>query len=116
MHKAEAMQDTASIFNGVADPRRSSATKHDLHEMLMIALPCFLSGGQNCAGMERYGQMKEGFLRQFMSLRHGIPSHDAFSDLFNAPDPEGLHGVLTRMVSGWEQRLGDVIAINGKVL
>ena len=110
------MQDICSIFNGVTDPRRSNATKHDLHEMLMIAFLCFLSGGQNCADMERYGRIKEGFLRNFMSLKHGIPSHDAFSDLFNALDPGGLQGVLTRMLSGWGERLGDVIAIDGKAL
>ena len=45
--------------------------------------------------------MKEGFLRKFMSLEHGIPSRDAFSGLFSTPDPGGIQGVLTRMLSGW---------------
>ncbi len=110
------MQDICSFFNGVDDPRRSNATKHDLQEMLTIAFPCFLSGGQNCADMERFGRMKEGFLRRFMALEHGIPSHDAFPHLFNALDPEGLHGVLTRMLADWGARPGDVIAIDGKAL
>ena len=55
--------------------------------------------------------MKEGFLRNFMSLGHGIPSRDAFSDLFSALDPGGLRGVLTRTLSGWGGRLDDMIAI-----
>ena len=71
------MQDICSFFNGVDDPRRSNARRHDLQEMLTIAFPCFLSGGRNCADMERFGRMKEGFLRRFMALEHGIPSHDA---------------------------------------
>ena len=71
------MQYICVIFNGVDDPKRSNATKHNLHGTLMIAFLCFLSGGQNYADMERFGRIKEGFLRGFMSLGHGIPSHDA---------------------------------------
>ena len=67
--------------------------------------------------MERYGRAKEGFLRRFMGLKHGIPSHDAFSDLFNALDPGGLQGVLLRLLEDWAAVLdGDVIAIDGKSL
>ena len=53
----------------------------------MIALLSVLCGGEGCADMERFGRAKEPFLRRFMVLAHGIPSHDAFSDLFNALDP-----------------------------
>ena len=110
------MQDLCSFFNGVDDPRRSNARRHDLQEMLTIAFPFFLSGGRNRADMERFGRMKEGFLQRFMALEHGIPSHDAFSDLSDAPAPEGLHGVLTRMLVDWGARPGDVTAIDGKAL
>jgi hypothetical protein len=72
------------IFEGVEVPRRSNATRHDLHEMLMIGLLCVLCGGEGCSDMAR--RSKEPFLRKFMSLEHGIPSHDAFSDLFKALD------------------------------
>ena len=60
--------------------------------------------------------MKEGFLRKFMSLEHGIPNHDALSGLFSAPDPGRLQGVLTRLLSGWGGRLGDMIVIDGRAL
>ena len=56
-------------------------------------------------------------MRRFMGLKHGIPSHDAFSDLFNALDPGGLQGVLLRLLEDWAAVLdGDVIAIDGKSL
>ncbi len=61
------MQDTFNVFNGVDDPRRGNATRHDLQEMLTIAFPFFLSGGRNRPGMERFGRMKEGFPPRFMS-------------------------------------------------
>ena len=50
----------------------------------MIALLSVLCGDDGCADMERFGRAKEPFLRRFLVLKHGIPSHDAFSDLFNA--------------------------------
>ncbi len=111
------MQDLKVIFEGVEDPRRSNATRHDLHEMLMIALLCALCGGEGCSDMALFGRCKESFLRRFMKLEHGIPSHDAFSDLFNALDPKGLNAALLRLAGGWAERLGDgVVAIDGKAL
>ena len=50
------MQDFARIFDGVEDPRTSNATRHDLHEMLMIALLCVICGGQTCTDMELFGR------------------------------------------------------------
>ena len=111
------MQDFARIFDGVEDPRTSNATRHDLHEMLMIALLCVICGGQTCTDMELFGRSKEQFLRRFMTLEHGIPSHDAFSALFRILDPDCLGRALLRLAADWAERLGpDVIAIDGKTL
>ena len=83
----------------------------------MIALLSVLCGDDGCADMERFGRAKEPFLRRFLVLKHGIPSHDAFSDLFNALDPGGLQKVLLRLLEDWASVLADdVIAIDGKSL
>ncbi len=109
------MQDMKVIFEGVEDPRHSNATRHDIHEMPMIALPVTLSGGKGCPDMAPFGRCREDFLRRFMKLEHGIPSHDAFSDLFSALDPEGTDAALLRLAGDWAERLGDgVTATDGK--
>ena len=111
------MLDVSMLFHEVEEPRRSNARRHDLHEMLLIALLSALSGGEGCVDMEGFGRAKEGFLRQFLRLEHGIPSHDAFSNLFRALDPDALHGVLRRITKDWAERLGgDVVAVDGKEL
>lgn len=111
------MEEFGHVFEGVADPRRSNATLHDLDEMLMIGLLSALCGGEGCADMERFGRAKEGFLRSFMRLEHGIPSHDAFTGLFNALDPGGLQRAMLRLAEGWAAGLtGEVVAIDGKAL
>ena len=61
--------------------------RHDLHEILMIALLTVLSGGETCTDMGQFGREMKAFLRRFMTLEHGIPNHDAFSDLFNCLNP-----------------------------
>ena len=109
------MQDFGRILDGVEDPRTSNATRHDLHDMLMIALLCMICGGQTCTDMELFRRSKEAFLRRSMKRGHGIPSHDAFSSLFRVLDPECLQRVLVRLASDRVGRLGpDVIAIDGK--
>ncbi len=54
-------------------------------------------------------------LRRCIRLKHGIPSHDAFSDLFTALDPGGVQKVLLRLLENWASVLDrDVIALAGK--
>ena len=91
------MEEFHHIFEGVEDPRQSNATRHDLHEMLMIGLLSTMCGGEGCSDMALFGRTKRAFLESFMTLKHGIPSHDAFSDLFNALDPLKLQTVLMRL-------------------
>jgi predicted transposase YbfD/YdcC len=114
------MEEFSQLFEGVNDPRRSNAKRHDLHEMLMIALLSVLCGGEGCHDMSLFGRSKEKFLRRFMALNHGIPSHDAFSDLFNALDPKSFQPVMQRLLGDFAHNLGGgsdpVIAIDGKAL
>lgn len=49
------------LFEGVSDPRRSNATRHDLHEMPMIGLLCVPGGGEGCHDMSLFGRSKERF-------------------------------------------------------
>ena len=51
-----------------------------------------------------------------MTLGHGIPGHDAFSDPVDALDPDGPRGALTRPLAGWGERPGTVVAIDGRAL
>ena len=66
--------------------------------------------------MALFGRSKEAFLRRFLRLEHGIPSHDAFPDLFNALDPENFQQAMLRLTEGFARELGCVIAIDGKCL
>jgi hypothetical protein len=78
------MKEFRACFVGLDDPRKGNAVQHDLHELLLIALLTFLCGGESCVDMEELAGAKEDFLRSFLTLPGGVPSHDTFSRLFRA--------------------------------
>jgi hypothetical protein len=78
----------AACFEEIEDPRTGNAGRHDLLEILMIALCAVLCGGQTAVDMAEFGRAKEGFLRRFLKLERGIASHDTFSRVFRLLDPE----------------------------
>ena len=110
------MLELFDVFQDVEDPRRSNATRHDLREMLVVALLSMLTGGRTCVDMSDFGHAWEGVLREFMGLEHGVPSHDAFSRLFRMLDPASLGTALLRLAQDWADALGDVVAVDGKAL
>src|SRR5512147_1173575 len=93
------MVDFAELFEDLEDPRTGNAKRHALHEIVLIALCAVLSGGETCADMALFGRLKQDFLKKFLALEHGIPSHDTFSRLFRLLDPAAfrtwfLHAAL----------------------
>ena len=73
------MEGLAACFEDLADPRTGNAGRHDLVEIMVIALCTVLCGGQYASDMELFAREKEAFLRQFLKLENGLPSHDTFS-------------------------------------
>jgi predicted transposase YbfD/YdcC len=110
------MEGFHACFSGLDDPRTGNACRHDLHELLLIALCTFLCGGETCVDMAEFAAAKEDFLRGFMVLSGGLPSHDTFSRLFRALDPEQFRGCFQAFMSRFAESCQGVIAIDGKVL
>lgn len=64
-----------------------------------------------------YGHAKETWLKRFLRLPNGIPSHDTIARLFAALNPEGLQACFLSWVKAVaELSAGEVIAIDGKTL
>ena len=111
------MQIFLSAFDGIPDPRAGNA-RHDLGELLVVAFVAVLCGATSCADMAAFGRAKERVFRDFLKLRHAIPSHDTFSAVFRMIDPKALDAAFGRVLAEIIALLaeGDVIAIDGKVL
>jgi hypothetical protein len=87
------MEEFIKCFSAVADPRQDNI-RHDLYEVLIIALCTMLCGGEDCSDMAEFGRAKEPFLRGFLLLKHGIPSHDTFSRVFRRLEPNRFSPAL----------------------
>jgi hypothetical protein len=109
------MDQFVACFEGLTDPRSGNAGLHDLHELLVIALCAVLSGGQGATHMAAFAVAKEPFLRGFLKLENGLPSHDTFSRLFRLLDREQFQAVFQRFMARFAETVHDVVAIDGKV-
>src|SRR5208337_4195018 len=111
-----ALDQFVACFEGLEDPRTGNAGLYDFHEVLVIALRAVLSGGQGATHMAAFAAAKEPFLRGFLRLEHGIPSHDTFSRLFRLLEPEQFRAVFQRFMARFSETVQGVVAIDGKVL
>jgi predicted transposase YbfD/YdcC len=103
-----------TCFAELRDPRWAPGERYDLVEILIIALCAVLSGGNGAVDMAVYGQAKREFLRGFLELRHGVPSHDTFSRVFRRLDPDQFRACFQRFSAGPAGSMGRIIAIDGK--
>jgi predicted transposase YbfD/YdcC len=104
-------------FATVTDPRVDRAKLHLLMDILVMAICAVICGADSWVEMEAYGRAKEQWLRQFLPLPNGIPSHDTFARVLARLDPEELQQCFLRwMQAVSEVTEGEVIAIDGKTL
>lgn len=104
-----------ACFGGLADPRCASKVEHRLIDILVIAVCATVAGAESWEDMALYGSSKEDWLRSFLELPNGIPSHDTFRRVFMLIDPESFESCF----ESWARSFGaslerEVIAIDGK--
>jgi hypothetical protein len=66
-------------FANVKDPRIERSKEHLLKDIIAIAILAIISGADGWVAIEAYGNAKYEWLKNFLELRNGIPSHDTFS-------------------------------------
>lgn len=104
-------------FAELTDPRVERTKRHLLLDILVIALCAVICGAEGWVDLEAYGKAKEEWLRQFLALPHGIPSHDTFARVLARLDPEELQSCFLRWIDAVrEVTAGEVVAIDGKTL
>lgn len=112
-------QATARIpraFLDMPDPRKKNIT-HRLTDVLTIALLAVLCGAEDWVTVQLYGQTKFQWLKTFLELPGGIPSHDTFSRIFARLDPDAFEACFRKwMESMVELSGGKLVAIDGKSL
>jgi predicted transposase YbfD/YdcC len=104
-------------LGAIDDPRMDRTRRHKLVDVLAIGLCSMLTGGEGFNDMQMFGEIKRDWLKTFLELPHGIPTHDTFNRVFSAIDPHCFLDCFVRWVRSICPALeGDVVAIDGKAL
>lgn len=101
----------------VPDPRVDRNKRHDLSEMLFVAVCATISGAEGWSDIVEFAENRLTWLRQFVRLDNGIPVDDTFARVLSSLNPKALNECFLGWLEGLrEVRGGRVIAIDGKTL
>jgi len=100
----------------IDDPRTGNGKRYDLVEVLVIAICAIFAEVEGFDDMAEWAGVKEPWLRRFLRLENGIPSHDTFNRIFRILDPKQFEQVFRRWIGGVVGVLREQIAIDGKAL
>src|SRR5688572_33379272 len=104
-------------FQDLEDPRLERSRQHNLLDILAITICAVIGGADSWVDVARYGVAKHDWLKGFLALPNGIPSHDTFGRVFAAVQPEQFRACFASWMAALAEQLGlRHIAIDGKTL
>jgi predicted transposase YbfD/YdcC len=103
-------------FSDLEDPRWHNR-RHKLLDILVIAICGVICGADSWEDIELFGKAKEGWLKGFLELPHGIPSHDTFRRVFAVIDSEQFRVCFVKWMQAVDRLTeGQIVAADGKTL
>ena len=106
-----------SYFGKLRDPRIKRRKKHLLLDIIVIALCGVISGCNDWQQIATFGRSRLDWLKRFLRLPEGIPSHDTFERVFDRLDPKAFQACFRAWMQALHEALGlSQIAIDGKTL
>jgi hypothetical protein len=112
--------DSARItehFRALHDPRIQLKTQHKLIDIIVITICAVICGADDWTEVVNYAKAKKDWLKQFLELPHGIPSHDTFGRVFSLLRPEEFEQCFVSWIHAVFKISGSqTVAIDGKTL
>lgn len=104
-------------FSSMKDPRVSRTRRHNLMDIVIIAICAILCGADSWTEIALFGRCKRDWFTTFLTLPNGIPSHDTFGRVFALLDAE----VFEQSFEAWVASIamftgGDIVAVDGKTV
>jgi len=104
-------------FSKVTDPRLERTKEHKLTDIMAIAICAVICGAEGWTDIENFGKSKFSWLKTFLELPNGIPSHDTFGRVFSMLDAQQFQLAFWEWVCAVNDIVqGQVINIDGKCL
>ena len=115
--KQNPLERVREYFEELEDPRVGRAKRHELLDIVVIAVCGIICSADTWVDIEEFGKAKEEWFRTFLDLPNGIPSHDTFGRVFARLDPEQLQRCLVSWSAALRQASGGkLVALDGKTL
>ncbi len=104
-------------FSDIKDPRIDRTKRHRLVDILSLAVLAVIAGAEGWEDIADFGEDKKQWLKKFLRLPNGIPSHDTISRVFRQIKPQAFQEGFNRWIESLHEELGmRLIAIDGKTL
>src|SRR3954451_21537905 len=111
------IDNLAQYFGAIEDPRCCGKIEHRLLDILVIAVCAVVACAESWCDIALYGRSKLAWLRTFLGLPNGIPSHDTFRRGFMLLDPAAVEGCFARGAQSLTSKVErEVVAIDGKTV
>jgi predicted transposase YbfD/YdcC len=102
-------------FSELQDPRIERKKLHALMDILVLTVCAVVSGAEGWEAIAEFGHAKLDWLRRFIPLKNGVPSHDCIAYVISRLSPEGFRRCFMSWTEGVrEKTMGEVIAVDGK--
>lgn len=110
------MRETAvhKHFSTIKDPRINRTKKHPLLNIIFIALCAVICGAEDWVSIEKFGNARIDWFRQFLDLTFGIPSHDTFNRVFSLIDGKCFAKQFIIWAEYLAEKIKKVVSIDGK--
>ncbi|MBL74654.1 MAG: ISAs1 family transposase [Idiomarinaceae bacterium] len=102
-------------FAPISDPRIERCKKHNLLDILLLAISAVMSGSEGWEDIEQFGHIKLDWLRKYRPFEAGIPRHDTIARVICRLKPAEIEKAFQAWISSLIEETGcGVIAIDGK--
>ena len=99
----------------IPDPRDTKNRRYPLEEILFLCISAIISGAEGWEAIERFGHAKLDWLRRFLPMTNGIPSHDTVAWVMARLSPRHFQSFFVDWVQNLAQvSEGEIISIDGK--
>ncbi len=104
-------------FSAIGDPRRDHGKRHLLEDILVLTICAVICGADSFVALEAFGHAKHEWVRRFLALPNGIPSHDTIRAVVGRLNPRQFEQCFLDWVNAvFVRTAGTVVAIDGKLL
>lgn len=112
-----AENEVLGVFSRISDPRIESKKTHLVVDLIVITICAVMCGADDWVAVVDYAKQKEEWLKTFLKMPYGIPSHDTFGRFFSVLEPQEFENCFVRFAEILRRYMkGAVVAFDGKTI